>query len=120
MSALMSVEVVPCHGSYLPTSDSRADRHLAIKLLCSKCPVVEACAEAGKAASHGVWGGKDRTRTKRRKADAGIADLCAQGHLLTPDNAYHAKGRRKPKCVICARAYSRAYYLRKKKQGAQK
>lgn len=43
------------------TSEDQADRDQAAGL-CTGCPVLQCCADAGQGEKFGVWGGHDRTR----------------------------------------------------------
>ena len=54
-----------CRGSALFASDSAADQRRAAKI-CTRCPVIDQCREAGQGEPCGVWGGL--TPAQRRTA----------------------------------------------------
>ena len=55
-----------CRGSALFASDRPAD-HLRAAEICTRCPVIDQCRQAGQAEPWGVWGG---TTPAQRRAVA--------------------------------------------------
>lgn len=53
------------------------------------------------------WATRSQQSSNRRPTR--LQTHCRKGHELTPENAGHKRGRRGRYCLICARAYSKAY-----------
>ncbi|WP_380161556.1 WhiB family transcriptional regulator [Kineococcus sp. R86509] len=71
-SALADVDgATPCRDRDEFHDDDRRVR-AQVAQLCTGCPVLQACGDYAEAADerHGVWAGRDRTRTATRKETA--------------------------------------------------
>jgi hypothetical protein len=68
-----------------------------------------------------IWGKADPAYIQKKKAQLlGVVPDCPKGHPLTIDNLvpYQLKhGERR--CLICTRAYARAWYIKKKATRSQ-
>ncbi|WP_298992115.1 WhiB family transcriptional regulator [uncultured Pseudokineococcus sp.] len=58
--AVAGGEDPPCTGDWRFTSDDLTER-TAAATTCGGCPLQQACRAAGETATHGVWGGVDRS-----------------------------------------------------------
>lgn len=80
----------PAEARLAWTSDDPEAREIA-RRLCTGCPVINQCREAGQGERFGVWGGRDRTPRDQRgaqddtdhtgaeRADDASGLICSQG-----------------------------------------
>lgn len=100
-----------CQG--MNTNIFFTDGSVYAKIICSGCPVKDACLqEALDTDSRGVWGGTtEHERNGMKRRQRGVAPTrthCPKGHEYTPENTYwRTDGTRN--CRTCVLAAKQAY-----------
>ena len=88
MSETDWAEQAACRGAnpeiFFPSPGDAVEDARIAKAICARCPVIEACAEAGRDELYGTWGGMthlDRRRRRRDRREQDNGEWFRLGHL---------------------------------------